>query len=113
MKKYDEEVSMGNAGIEQYGLFKVDGQNKIMKVRFKPLSMFGFFGYLSQFDVRGEAAKVLTVYDVIDNYNDPVKSKDEKVRGKKFHIFRIFFSSNFFILTFNWIIIIIYNIINS
>lgn len=84
MKKYDNEVSMGNPALEQYGLLKVENGKTDMKVRFKPLSMFNFKGYLGEFTVKGEPVKILNVYDVIDGYNDPVKGIDAKFKGKKY-----------------------------
>lgn len=92
------QASMGNAALSQVGVLTVKDGKATLKVEFKAMNFAGLTGYLSELDVLTDiqfnessypekynkaAAKVISSYDVVDEYNSK-ESKDLRIAGKKY-----------------------------
>lgn len=93
-----DQASMGNAALSHEGILTVKDGKAVLKVEFKAMNVAGLTGYLSELDVLTDIqfnessypeeydkipAKVISSYDVADEYNSK-DSKDSRIAGKKY-----------------------------
>lgn len=84
IKKYENQLSMGNNALYPEGILEVKNGKTRLKVRFNSLKFMNFTGYLSNLQVKDRKVEVLTKYDKYDVYNNPINGADPNYKGKKY-----------------------------
>lgn len=93
-----EEVSVGNGAVKEKGMLIVKNGKATLHLEMQAMNISGMTGYLSELNTLAQVefnayqfpskyvkvpAKVLSVHDVVDNYNDSL-STDENCKGVKY-----------------------------
>ncbi|SMB91571.1 Iron Transport-associated domain-containing protein [Peptoniphilus asaccharolyticus DSM 20463] len=81
-KKYEDTKSMGAKALSKYATLIENNGKYRLRVKFVHLEVNNFVGYLGELEVEEKAAKVISEYDITDEYNDKVKGTDKKLKGK-------------------------------
>ena len=84
MKEHENVASMGNNALLPDAILEVKNGKAMIKLRFVSLKFMGFEGYLGRLEVDGTKVDVVSTYDKIDGYNDPIKGTDKLMKGKKY-----------------------------
>ena len=84
LKKYENQLSMGNNALYPQGILEVKNGKMRLKLRFNSLKFMNFTGYLSDLKVKDRKVEVLSKYDKYDVYNDPENGTDPNYKGKKY-----------------------------
>ncbi|MGO1581276.1 MAG: hypothetical protein ACTHWZ_07705 [Peptoniphilaceae bacterium] len=83
-KKYEDSISMGDKALEHKARLLKSKEGYILRLKFLPLELNGQKGYLGGLEIKNKDVKVVSEYDVIDEFNHPQKGKDKKLKGKKY-----------------------------
>jgi len=83
-KHYENQKSMGNPALTQYGIVSIKSGKATMRIKFVALDFMNYRGFLGEFYVKGQKVNELSYYDDIDVYNNPSTGTDKRMKGKKY-----------------------------
>lgn len=83
-KKHEDLPSMGTTAFSNFGKIIKKDENYYIAVKIFPIEFMNQKGYLGEIKTDKGEVKVLSEYDIFDEYNNIENGKDEHIKGKKY-----------------------------